>query len=84
MTVQLKALLRVCASCEWIYKVGKNPGIFGHNWDCPKCSFISYGARHVYGNKCYKYTKSQQPCIDGKVHNYRIKLLDEINEGKKK
>lgn len=48
-----KPLLRVCASCEWIFKTG---GV-----ECPACGFGSYGARWVYGDKCYTYAKTQEP-----------------------
>lgn len=76
-------MLRVCASCEWIYKVGKNPGVFKHNWDCPKCNFSSYGARYVFGNKCYTYAKTQQPWMKKKMDDYACDLLEEIDESNK-
>ena len=78
------ATLRVCASCEWIYKVEKNPGIFKHNWNCLKCSFISYGARYVYGNACYRYQYDQQPWIEKKVTDYWVKLNEEVDDKLKK
>lgn len=65
----MKAKLRVCASCEWIFK--------GHK-SCPKCGFAHYGARFVYGNKCYRYEETQQPWLDKKVAIYKMKLLDGI------
>jgi len=55
------AKLRVCASCEWIFK--DNPS-------CPKCGFGHYGAWYVYGDRCYKYAKTQQPWIDKKMARY--------------
>lgn len=61
--------LRVCASCEWIYR-GIKP--------CPKCFFGSYGARKVYGNKAYRYAVTQQPWKDKKMFDYGIKLDKEI------
>jgi hypothetical protein len=63
------AKLRVCASCEWIFRDGI---------DCPKCGFDSYGARYVYGDVCYKYERTQQPWLDEKLCKYELKLLDEI------
>ena len=84
MTIQLElvryqtesfAKLRVCASCEWIFKIKGKMGL------CPKCGFATYGAKFVYGNKCYKYAKTQQPWIDGKVMEYTLKLMKEIENG---
>lgn len=70
-SAQQRALLRVCASCEWIYK-GEG--------ECPKCMFVSYGARYVYGNKAYKFAKTQQPWLDKKLFNYEMKLRKEIKD----
>jgi hypothetical protein len=64
-----RAKLRVCASCDWI---------FSNTHDCPKCSFAHYGARYVYGDKCYRYAKTQQPWLEKKVSNYICKLRAEI------
>jgi len=61
------AKLRVCASCEWIFR--DSPV-------CPKCGFSHYGARSVYGNKCYKYEKTQQPWLDRKFAEC-INILEE-------
>lgn len=66
----MKAKLRVCASCEWIFTRGTG---------CPKCQFGSYGAHYVYGNKAYNYAKSQKPWFDRKMADYSVKLLQEIN-----
>ena len=66
-----KAKLRCCARCSWIYKKDS---------ECPKCGFASYGARFVYGNKCYEYAKTQEPWLEEKVTAYRHKLLDEIKQ----
>lgn len=66
---QLKAMLRCCASCEWIYK--------GHT-PCPKCGFASYGARHVHGNKAYKYAVTQQAWIERKIATYLAELQKEV------
>jgi hypothetical protein len=68
---QQRASLRVCASCEWIFK---------GNIECPKCGFGSYGARHVYGDKCYKYSVSQLPWVDKQMDNHLSKLLQEVKQ----
>ena len=65
------AKLRVCASCEWIFDSGV---------ECPKCQFGSYGARYVYGNKAYRYTRTQAPWMEKKMSDYAVKLLREIEE----
>jgi predicted RNA-binding Zn-ribbon protein involved in translation (DUF1610 family) len=71
---QGKAVLRVCASCEWIFKEDKTL-----EWTpCPKCGFGHYSARYVYGNKCYRYAVTQQPWVDHKVKNYTSNLLGEV------
>jgi hypothetical protein len=72
MSTQKTAQLRVCASCEWIYK--------GTPCECPKCGFASYGAHWVYGDKAYQYAKTQKPWMDIKMFRYRTKLLNEIND----
>lgn len=71
MTTQRTAALRVCASCEWIFK--------GHA-SCPKCGFAHYGARFVYGDRCYKYAVTQQPWMDKKVADYLYKLMKEVKK----
>ena len=68
------AKLRVCSSCGWIYKVEN--GDIG----CPKCGFPSYSARLVYGNKAYKYAKTQEPWKNRKMDKYEMKLNDEIRK----
>lgn len=68
------ARLRVCASCEWIFK---EPNIMDV---CPKCGFAHYGARWVYGNKYYRYAETQQPWIDKKLTDYTHKLLNEVKK----
>lgn len=68
-SAQQRANLRVCASCEWIYK---------GTGECPKCMFGSYGARYVYGNKAYQYATTQQPWKDKKMFEYEMKLDKEI------
>lgn len=68
------AKLRVCASCEWIYKEDQN---------CPRCGFASYGARYVYGNACYRFAVNQKPWMDKKIANYASKLYEEIERREK-
>lgn len=56
MTSTKNANLRVCASCEFIYR---EPG---ESEVCPMCSYgATFGARSVYGDKCYKYEETQEP-----------------------
>jgi len=66
--------LRVCASCEWIFKISY-PDI-----GCPKCGFAHYSARYVYDNDAYRYQYTQKPWMKRKLDNYRYKLLSEIEE----
>ncbi len=68
------AVLRVCASCEWIFKAVNN------NWHCPKCGFGSYGARYVYGESAYQYAKTQKPWKMRKMNAYESLLDSEIIE----
>ena len=68
------AKLRCCASCMWIFKT---------TLTCPRCSFASYGARFIFGNKAYKYAKTQEPWMKRKLDKYADELLDIIeNENK--
>lgn len=69
MGLQRTATLRTCASCEWIFKEGVN---------CPKCGFGSYGARYVYGDKCYHYAYIQKPWKDKMMTRLAIALELEI------
>ena len=71
---QNDAKLRVCASCEWVFKLDNNDG-------CPKCGFAHYGARYVYGNKAYRYAVTQQAWFDKKMSDYAHKLWQEIERG---
>ena len=70
-----KAKLRTCASCEWIFKLDDPM----KSQMCPKCGFGHYSARYVYGNKAYRYAKTQQPWYDKKMADYSYKLRQEIN-----
>lgn len=69
--MSIRAKLRCCASCEWIFQNGV---------ECPKCGFGSYGARYVYGNKAYRYKYTQEPWYQKKIDGYSLKLLSEIKE----
>lgn len=70
------ARLRVCASCEWIFKLSQASC-------CPKCGFAHYGARYVYGNRAYRYEQTQEPWVDKKLQKYLGQLLDEVELLKK-
>lgn len=70
---QKDAKLRVCASCEWIFRKQDDETI-----SCPKCGFGHYGARFVYGDKCYEFEKTQEPWMKKRIEEYRHKLLKEI------
>mgnify|MGYP006935327170 CR=1 FL=1 len=75
MTIKMKAKLRVCASCEWIFM--DNGGM------CPKCNFVSYGAHYVYGNSCYRYKKTQKYWLERKLFKYETELMKEVDENNK-
>lgn len=76
MTNQLKAKLRVCASCEWIFKY---PEQEHSEWGgCPKCGFCHYGARYVYGDAAYRHAITQKPWLDNRVAKFTLKLYSEI------
>jgi len=70
---KLRAKLRVCASCEWIFKTYDDP-------TCLKCGFGSYGAKYTYGNRAYRYAKTQQPWKDKKLNKYERDLDEEIRK----
>jgi hypothetical protein len=72
------AKLRVCASCEWIFK---------DYAECPKCSFAYYTAHYVYGKKAYQYAITQQPWIDKQLSSFLSELYSQVagtNQFKKK
>jgi hypothetical protein len=71
---QLQAKLRVCASCEWVFLRTDKTDHEG----CPKCGFAHYGARFVYGDKAYRYAKTQEPWINRKMNAYFYELLKEL------
>lgn len=66
--------LRVCASCEWIFRNANT---------CPKCGFASYNAKTTYGKKCYTYERTQKPWMEKKMTQHKMKLLKEIEDSKK-
>ena len=68
------AILRTCAHCEWIFKMENNCPL------CPKCGFSPYGARYAYGDKAYRYAKSQKPWKDRKMNDFEMKLDKEIEQ----
>jgi hypothetical protein len=70
---QKDAVLRVCASCEWIFRRTEYE-------ECPKCGFAHYGARFVYGDKAYRYLVTQKPWFDKKMEVYASGLRQEIAE----
>jgi predicted nucleic acid-binding Zn-ribbon protein len=74
---QKDAILRVCASCEWVFKRTSKTDSEG----CPKCGFGHYGARFVYGDKAYRYLKTQDPWLSKKMNNYLYELKLEIDRG---
>jgi len=76
--MSIKANLRVCASCEWIFKRSD-----GYD-ECPKCGFAHYGARFVYGDKAYRYAKTQEPYIERKLSKLRRQLWSEVREWNEK
>lgn len=82
MPKQLKAELRVCASCEWIFKYDPEGGLY-NDGGCPKCGFAHYGARFVYGDKAYQYAKSQKPWREKKLVRYEAQLDEEIRAANK-
>jgi len=72
----MKANLRVCASCKWIFDIRDNDNV---EEGCPKCKFGHYGARYVYGNKAYVYKYTQEPWKNQKMNDYDYKLECEIS-----
>lgn len=79
MTIKQKyAKLRVCGSCEWIFRNERHHETGG----CPKCGWAHYGARFVYGGKAYGYAKSQKPWFDKKIAEYSSRLQHEIQKAR--
>jgi hypothetical protein len=73
------APIRVCASCEFVFDMRLHPVGKG----CPQCSFASYGARQVYGKKCYGYLKSQKPFYNRFIVAARYQAYAEITRVRK-
>lgn len=67
---QRTAPLRCCARCMWIFTW--EPGTPCP--ECPQCAFGHYGARHVFGDKAYRYAKTQQPWYDRQMEKHSEKL----------
>ena len=67
----MRANLRVCAKCEWIFKKSNSAM-------CPKCGFAHYSAFYVYDRIAYKYAKTQQPYIDRKMAEFLAELKKEV------
>ncbi len=65
-----RQFLQVCMHCDWIYK--------GELSDCPKCSWPAYRAKSVFGNKAYKYAKTQQPWMEKQINKFGHMLEKEI------
>lgn len=76
-----RAKLRVCASCEWIFKLKPRTPL--GTTGCPRCGFAHYSAHYVYGKKAYAYSETQQPWRDKKLANYACKLDEKIRQWKK-
>jgi predicted RNA-binding Zn-ribbon protein involved in translation (DUF1610 family) len=71
----MRAKLRVCASCELIFRAQskKDPGT------CPHCGFsISYSAHYAYGSKCYAWWETQEPWRKKKLEAYNHELTLEL------
>ena len=67
--------LRVCASCEWIFRYD-----IEKSFDCPKCNFGSYSATYVYGKYAYNMEKTQKRYIENKIFNYKYDLIRSITD----
>lgn len=67
------AALRVCMSCEWVFKLPAPEG-------CPKCKWGHYGARYVYGDKAYTYARTQKPWFEKKLARRAEELQREIRD----
>lgn len=78
MKTKLRARLRVCASCEWIFNYDELTAN-----SCPKCQFAHYGARYVYGKRAYTYATTQKPWMDKKLSDYEYKLWKEVQDTNK-
>jgi|SaaInlStandDraft_4_1057021.scaffolds.fasta_scaffold76043_1 hypothetical protein len=64
--------LRICAKCEWIFKLHQHKG-------CPQCGFASYGAHWAVGQKCYKYARTQELWLEKEVRKYRDALIAQLD-----
>lgn len=69
----MRANLRICASCEWVFK-------YSHHRSCPKCGFAHYSARYVCGDKCYRFQKIQGPWLRKRLAMTQRELEAEIRQ----
>ena len=76
----IRARLRCCASCEWIFKLKDNEGR-GHDTsvgECPRCGFGHYGAVSCFGNRAYRYARTQEPYVKRRVDKYIAEVRSEV------
>lgn len=73
MSAKRTAELRVCGSCEWVFKMT-------HSVQCPRCGFGSYGAHAVYGYAAYKLAKSQKYWIKKQLIKAEARIAKEAKE----
>lgn len=66
-----------CGSCQWIFKFTRPDN------GCPKCKFAYYSAHAVFGNRTYRYAKTQEPWKNQKLVEFMV-LLDKELEAEKK
>lgn len=72
------APLRVCGCCEWIFNRRPLQPNGENGTECPKDGLPSYGAHWVYGPKCYRFKRTQEPWLKRKVDAYAKQLRQEI------
>lgn len=72
--MSVRANLRVCCSCEWVFRRDKSDGT------CFHCGWPSYGARYVYGDRAYVYEKTQAPWKKRKMDALSFELDDIIRQ----
>jgi len=74
-----KAIIRVCASCEWIFRLSSPDA----QEPCPKCEFGHYSAVYVYGRRAYWLERTQAPWKAKKMFTAEQKLDKEIEANNK-
>lgn len=78
-----KAIIRCCASCEWIFRT---PSVFNCEDGtvlenaCPKCGFGHYPAVFVHGRRCYRLERTQEPYIQREIQKRHFQLQAEVRE----